>query len=37
MPGLGVNRNLPKTTAFRAGIEADTSCPKRAYGLARCT
>jgi len=22
---------------FRAGIEADISCLKRAYGLARCT
>jgi IS5 family transposase len=26
-----------KLRNFRAGIEADTSCLKRAYGLARCT
>jgi IS5 family transposase len=29
-----VNRKLRN---FRAGIEADISCLKRAYGLARCT
>jgi transposase, IS5 family len=26
-----------KLRNFRAGIEADISCLKRAYGLARCT
>jgi IS5 family transposase len=26
-----------KLRNFRAGIEAGISCPKRAYGLARCT
>ena len=26
-----------KLRNFRAGIEADISCFKRAYGLARCT
>jgi hypothetical protein len=27
----------PKLRGFRAGIEADISCPKRTFGLARCT
>jgi transposase, IS5 family len=31
---VGIYRKLRN---FRAGIEADISCLKRAYGLARCT